>query len=348
MREWEKAKKDKELAAKVILEELEKFPQAFNTSSPLGFGIRLTENKREFQIAFHLADESQKDIIKPAIDKLGRSKIHIEITGEAEAQIGMPSNHRYIRPLEIGVSISRCGNSASAGTLGCFVRRRSQPSKLMILSCNHVIAAIDQGCQGDFIIQPASEDGGSETDHIIAQLDSFLPLRPDQDSSVGALLLPENQDRDRNIDAAIARVINVNDVSELNIISNLYSLNGYYNFEEHLETLTADYPVLKRGRTTSLTRGLVDTVNVQSQIRYPHNGRSIQCNFDNLIAIRGIGDEPFSLPGDSGSVIFDEEGYAVALLVGGTPRGGQNNRGFTYGIPIYEVLENLDLDLALD
>jgi hypothetical protein len=53
--------------------------------------------------------------------------------------------------------------------------------------------------------------------------------------------------------------------------------------------------------------------------------------FDDQIEIEGAGSSSFSDGGDSGSLIFDKDRGAVALLFAGGDEGGSNGRGLTYG-----------------
>ena len=67
--------------------------------------------------------------------------------------------------------------------------------------------------------------------------------------------------------------------------------------------------------------------------------------FDDQNEFTGGPSTDFSAPGDSGSLIVDEEGYGVALLfAGGRDRTGQD---FTYGNRLANALRLLAVELAL-
>jgi hypothetical protein len=68
--------------------------------------------------------------------------------------------------------------------------------------------------------------------------------------------------------------------------------------------------------------------------------------FDDQIEIEGAEAGPFSQGGDSGSLIVNKQGRAVALLFSGGDQGGSNGRGLTYANPISKVLDHLKVDLV--
>jgi len=55
---------------------------------------------------------------------------------------------------------------------------------------------------------------------------------------------------------------------------------------------------------------------------------------------------PFSRPGDSGSLIMDDQFVPVALLFAGSSSGGNGNLGTTGGNPISSVLSQLGVSFA--
>jgi hypothetical protein len=103
-----------------------------------------------------------------------------------------------------------------------------------------------------------------------------------------------------------------------------------------------DDHVGKVGRTTGTTRGRItafeiDNVVVEFDIGF--------LKFDDVIEIESVDSTPFSRDGDSGSLIVDASGCAVALLFAGSDQGGAHAQGLTYAIPIRSVLEALKVDL---
>jgi hypothetical protein len=294
----------------------------------VGIGIRATQTQNDFKLAIHIPSEAYRAIVRPIVE-LARGEVHVQMTGTVNVYGSEERNDFYRqrqRPLLIGLSVSPSA-SLDAGTLGCFVRRPTQ-SELFILSCNHVIAERNDGTVGAPICQPAIADGGHSSADQIARLQSFVHLKPGDHGTT-------------SVDAAIASVEDA-EVADVAQLGNRLMLCGVSTLEELTETLPR--LVLKTGKQTGITQGTLQDFGIRRLIPY---GINLTCDFTNLIAIEGIGNQPFSQPGDSGSVIYDADGYAIALLIGGTKSGGENNCGITYASPIDAVLHELDLELAL-
>ncbi len=101
--------------------------------------------------------------------------------------------------------------------------------------------------------------------------------------------------------------------------------------------------VWKLGRTTGLTKGTITAVELDHvSVGYPDLGEAV---FDSQIEVVGAGG-PFSLPGDSGSFIFNDDNRPLGLLFGGSTSGGPKASGRTYASPLETVLELLNLELA--
>jgi hypothetical protein len=100
--------------------------------------------------------------------------------------------------------------------------------------------------------------------------------------------------------------------------------------------------VAKIGRTTGVTRGRVTAFELDDVVVAYDIGN---VSFDNQIEIEGAGKGPFSDGGDSGSLIVDRAGCAVAQLFAGSETGGRNGRGLTYASPIGTVLRQLKVEL---
>jgi hypothetical protein len=82
--------------------------------------------------------------------------------------------------------------------------------------------------------------------------------------------------------------------------------------------------------------GYVYDVDVSATIKYPDgNYRSL----DNLCMIKTYDRSPFSVGGDSGSLVVDEWNYAVGIVVAG------NEKDTTFVIPISTIFESLNLKI---
>lgn len=87
--------------------------------------------------------------------------------------------------------------------------------------------------------------------------------------------------------------------------------------------------VLKSGRTTGVTKGMIKAIDVSIFVEYPGKGLAL---FQDQIATSYM-----SEPGDSGSLLMDEDGYGLGLLFSGT-------RAFSFFNRIQNVFEALDID----
>jgi len=230
-----------------------------------------------------------------------------------------PWFQRRQRPLLIGCSVGHV--KVTAGTLGAFVRPRLGGA-LAILSNNHVLANENRAKKGDAILQQASHDGGQDPDDVVATLASFQKLKR---SGVNY------------VDCATAEILDGIDANTTNL-KGLGKLKGLGS-----EFLDEGTKVAKLGRTTGLTRGRVTAFELDD-VKIGFDTSDLR--FDNTIEIEGTEDTPFSLGGDSGSLILDESGWAVGLLFAGSDQGGTNGQGLTYANPIRSVLDTLKVDLV--
>lgn len=198
------------------------------------------------------------------------------------------------------------------GTLGVVVvDAGGQP---MILSNNHVLANENRGAIGTEIIRPGSIDGGSLPEDVVARLSQFVSL------VAGGV---------NRVDAAVAEIVDGVQF-ERAAIAGLGPVNGI-----RLQPPN-DIIVRKVGRTTGLTTGRVtafelDDVRVEMDMGI--------LRFDDQIEIARTGSKPFSLSGDSGSLVVDSATRAVGLLFAG------NDFDMTYANPIGPVLQALGVSL---
>lgn len=196
-----------------------------------------------------------------------------------------PIYQRKVRPAMGGLSVGHY--AISAGTLGCVVEERGDR---LILSNNHVLANENRGTEGDPILQPGRFDGGKTDRDVLARLETYVALDPEEMNL---------------IDGALARPYNPDDVTP--DVLNIGRLKGSREPE-------LDERVRKSGRTTRLTRGAVVDASAAIRVGYATGTYLFQ---DQLIiaGVRGA----FSAGGDSGAVIAGEDGKAVGLLFGGSP-----------------------------
>lgn len=272
--------------------------------------------RNQYKLAIRLQRRSLEQA--PEVEKLirlARNEVDVRYIGRVRKRaVNFRSKHR---PLIIGCSVAHV--KVTAGTLGGFVKRR-RGGDTCILSNNHVLANENKAKRGDAILQPGPYDRGKGAD-AVAKLADFVSLR----------LRGKNR-----VDSAIA-VVNFSIDCDLAKIPGIGVLKGVFAgaIEDGLR-------VRKAGRTTGVTRGRVTAFEVDDVVVEYDLG---SISFDNQIEIEGSGSGPFSDGGDSGSLIVDSKGYAVAQLFAGTDSGGRNNKGLTYATPIQAVLDSLKVDL---
>ena len=306
----------------------------------LGYKIRGAELTEELSVVVSVrrkepeAQLSVRDLVPRQINGLttdvvetGHIRVHAPVCGPQD-------RHRPARP---GVSIGH--ERVTAGTFGLVVEREGER---FILSNNHVLANSNDAAIGDPIRQPAPLDRGTEMDQI-ATLEAFVPLdfgeAPGQcevarvtaevlnalarlTQSSHRLQAIERTDGLNLMDAALARPLTP-DLIHPNILD-LGCPTGVGN-------VTLGQQVQKMGRTTGLTEGIVQQIDVTVDVDY--NGRTLRFT-DQVLTSR------MSQPGDSGSGILDMERRAVGLLFAGSER-------VTIFTPIARILAQLEVDVVV-
>ncbi|HHM04166.1 MAG TPA: hypothetical protein ENJ19_00285 [Gammaproteobacteria bacterium] len=243
------------------------------------------------------------------------------------------------RPAPGGVSVGH--KDITAGTLGCWVKRKGQ---WMMLSNNHVLANSNEAHRGDAILQPGPHDGGKNPADQIATLEDFIPIHiqgadvPSDCNIAGSLAKVLNalaemagsgtrmravkiQAGDNRVDAAIARPLSEEDVQAE--ILKIGAIQGQAQGELGMK-------IKKSGRTTGYTEGEIEQVDVTVNVQYG-TGRLARFT-DQLLA------GAMSQPGDSGSAVLDDNNRLVGLLFAGSDNSTIINR-------IENVFSALDLTL---
>ena len=212
------------------------------------------------------------------------------------------------QPLVLGGSIGHSGGDT--GTLAAVVLDVADGSRLL-LSNNHVLARENSAQEGDEVIQPGPADVGLAAATVVGTLLRFVELK---------------RGRRNRVDAAVARAASGID-SSVNSLSGVGAIGGVRQ-----APLAENTPVFKVGRTTGQRPGRVKAVELDTlQVRFSM-GALI---FDDQIEIERVGNQPFSVAGDSGALILDGDNLAVGLLFGG------NDHDLSYANPIGAVLAAL-------
>lgn len=262
---------------------------------------------------------SSRDLVPETVDGVPTDVV---ATGRIRAFQSRTDRHR---PAPGGVSIGH--SEITAGTLGCLVRKDGQ---IHILSNNHVLANSNDASPGDAILQPGPHDGGKYPDDHIADLADFVPISfvglpsecPSATGLVGflngiaralgsdvRLQAVSIKATDNLVDAAIARPIADADVSQE--ILEIGTIQGTASAE-------LDLAIKKSGRTTELTSGVIQQVDVTVNVQY---GAGRMGRFtDQVLA------GPMSQGGDSGSAVVDDNNRLVGLLFAGSDASTIINR----------------------
>ena len=240
--------------------------------------------------------------------------IDVKRTGTIRASL---SHRARMRPAQGGVSIGHV--KVTAGTLGCLVKRNKH---IFILSNNHVLANSNEARVGDAILQPGVADGGSESQDQLATLYEFIPihylhetissyqvalgksssLKASGSHAVCFTSDPEPTSDDENlIDAALAKPAIVSSVSD-----QIVGIGHIAGLAEGKLGMT----VLKSGRTTGVSEGEIEQIDVTANVEY--GGGHIARFHDQLMA------GPMSEGGDSGSAVLDNNRRMVGLLFAGS------------------------------
>jgi len=196
------------------------------------------------------------------------------------------------------------------------VHRPGKPDADLVLSNNHVLANENHAGIGDVIVQQGTLDGGHRPADAVGRLEKMIRLRT----------------RGNRVDAALAS-LDEDLEYYVNWLETLGDITGVRS-----DPLDADEPVYKLGRTTGKTRGLVSAIELDNlRVGYDSGDKE----FDGQLEIAPVGGRPFSLGGDSGSLVVDGARRAVGLLFAG------NDVDATYVNPIGAVLSVLGVELAL-
>lgn len=226
---------------------------------------------------------------------------------------------RRFRPAPGGISIGHKG--ITAGTLGCLVKKNN---KLFILSNNHVLANSNEASVGDAILQPGPHDGGQLPQDQIALLSEFVQINFETGgelppypvggfvaSFLNAIAAAVGSNtrlkpyriatQENKVDCAIAEPLNPQDVK--NEILGIGIIAGVGEAELGMQ-------VKKSGRTTGVTTGIIQQIDVTARVNYGAN--KVALFTDQVMA------GAMSQGGDSGSAVLDSNNNLVGLLFAGS------------------------------
>jgi hypothetical protein len=277
---------------------------------------RTKGRKGEFRIAIRI--QHPQLINAPEIEKIremAHGEVDVRYIGSVRALEG-PWYEDLCRPLKIGCSVGHF--LVTAGTLGAFVRDRDTGT-VQILSSNHVLANLNTAQADDDILQPGKYDNGTDPADLVASFTRCFQIDFQQPNLIDCAI------------AAVGGGVGI-DSSSLDSLGALAGLRA--------TPLVGGERVRKVGRTTGVTSGTVLSTDINN-VEVDYGAQS--ATFDAQIEIQGD-NGLFSDGGDSGSLVIDENNYAVGLLCSGSDQpisGGQ----LSYANPIGIVLNALRVDL---
>ena len=224
---------------------------------------------------------AEDDLVPSTYDKI---KTDVMEVGEIEA-LSFTSRMRPVKP---GYSIGHY--KITAGTFGCLVREVCTPCRILILSNNHVLANSNAASIGDPVLQPGRYDGGTYPADMVARLSNFVPI------------YFGNPLQYNLVDAAVALPID-----QRQLIASIINLG----IPKGTVEATLGMDVVKSGRTTQTTAGVVKGVDVTVAVGYGTSGTAY---FRNQIITTNM-----SQGGDSGSLLLSrDERMATGLLFAGS------------------------------
>jgi hypothetical protein len=259
------------------------------------------------------------------------------------------------------LAIDKTGNTTcSTGTFGALVQDSS--GKQYVLGSDHVLArnSATRGTAGlnEPIVQPGLVDLGcwQDTTDTVAQLSKWVPLGFSKGTN--------------EMDAAIAKVVPANvgpagpsvpGVDPLGRILNIGQISATpFDFNNLVDGL----PVLKMGRSSCLTTGVVDAFDAMGSVIYPATSNvaaSGTAFFDHQILIFGevIGSTSnsgctFASQGDSGAMVLTDSfecPQAIGMLfaaAAGTSYGPDAAGQIVAVTPIQTILSKFKVTLVGD
>lgn len=247
-------------------------------------------------------------------DPLAHANLAVETDVVEVGRVFALGNTGHYRPAPAGVSIGH--PATTAGTLGAYVLDR-RSGEMVLLSNNHVLAAQNDGWEGDLILQQGPLDGGTFED-ALAKLLRWEPLDFESDANL--------------VDAAVA--------APLDPANTPPAILGLGMGPNGIVGATVGMLVQKSGRTTGHTAdGRVISVDSTFRVDYSYTG-SRQAGFQDVVVIAGP--ERFCQPGDSGALLFSQEAdpKATGLLFAGNASGT-----FALANHIQHVFNVLDVDV---
>jgi len=260
------------------------------------------------------------------------NRVIVEVTGKAYSSTPSSVPRGTSSELLPGFSIGHW--RGYPGTLGGFVVvKAGSKTWAGIISASHVLSNNNAAAKGDRILYPGCPDGPRTLAQLIGTLADYTLLVHYQD---------EESDPVNTEDIAVVQPDNLASLPSANLVPNpkdpgrKIKLKGCVQAEQLFEYLGE--PVYKTGRTTGLTCGILDVAKTRPPAIQLSNGRIYF--YENVIAVKNQGQKAFSQPGDSGSIVYANDGMALGLIIGGSSE-------YTFASPLSSCLKAVNAELLI-
>lgn len=223
-------------------------------------------------------------------------------------KITSPAIRTLSTPLFASVEIANSVPFANTlkGTL-CYYVKSKEKKRLFALTCYHVVW----------------------NDH---DWDHFTPINREEvvhpfgGGSIGTI---HDAKKNNTMDAALLLPKNITPV---NFIEGVGEIKG----DRALNEGDVNVLVKMKGSMSGNRQGYIAEMGKYAKITYPDG---IERELYNLVSIKTNDGQPFSIGGDSGSLVVDEFGYALAMIVAG------NEQGITLAIPFSEIKNQMNIEI---
>ncbi|WP_373056544.1 hypothetical protein [Zunongwangia sp. H14] len=301
-------------------------------------GKKIVKGKRtdELAIRVYVTDKKAKKDIpddEQIPSKVGKFKTDViqmkfrpHVVRKKVSELALMADTGRYDPLQGGISIGPCravGGYIYVGTLGMIVNDNTTDDQMM-LSNFHVMALNNSWSAGDTMAQPSRVDGGSCPADVVGEL-SRASLGGSVDCAVATL------DTERDVACSIQDIGDISGIATASIGEN----------------------VRKRGRTTELTYGTIDSIDLTVIINYDGVG-DVTLTDQIGIDVDTAQSNAFGLGGDSGSVVVNASNEVIGLYFAGNieQRDDDGNIILEEGVfgianPIAEVLTEMDVSVCL-
>ncbi len=288
-------------------------------------GFKYVDGKRTPEVSIRVLVEKKKkqvskaEMVPDAIEGVKTDviervyKLHQMSNKKKLDEIVLMADTGRYDPVKGGMSIGPCrsvGGYVFAGTLGAVVRDNATNNPLLL--SNFHVMCIDNGWHaGDQMCQPSLVDTGHCPADVVGQLQRAV--------------------LDANVDGAVCSLSGRGFACE---ILDIGSVTGSTN-------ATLNMAVRKRGRTTGLTYGTVDSISLTVNVNYG-DGIGVKTLTNQIGLTPDLAHNPkFGDHGDSGSVVVDDTRKIVGLYFAGSDDG--------HGVanPIAAVLSALNIHICV-